>query len=175
MLRHWSRSVWRCERKLMLWLRNRKTKLSQWLEIWCLNWNMILPIKKIKKRLARSGRSLRSSPARPSKLPAPGSPYCHTMGSSEEIGGLLAGRFNHSVFTVVAKKLKNHLNMTTWLANLNGFQSTTAKTNTSKLGVNNIVNVTMHYFKFKHWFNELRLKVTAVFLHTIPHRCRTVW
>jgi len=36
--------------------------------------------------------------------------------------------------------------MTTWLANLNGFQATTAKTNTSKSDVNNIVNVIMHYF-----------------------------
>ena len=36
--------------------------------------------------------------------------------------------------------------MTTWLANLNGFQATTAKTNTFKFGVNNIVNVIMHYF-----------------------------
>ena len=36
--------------------------------------------------------------------------------------------------------------MTTWLANLNGFQATTAKTNTFKLGVNIIVNVIMHYF-----------------------------
>ena len=35
--------------------------------------------------------------------------------------------------------------MTTWLASLNGFQATTAKTNTFKLGVNNI-NVIMHYF-----------------------------
>ena len=36
--------------------------------------------------------------------------------------------------------------MTTLLANLNGFQATTAKTNTFKLDVNYIVNVVMHYF-----------------------------
>ena len=41
--------------------------------------------------------------------------------------------------------------MTTWLANLNGFQATTAKTNTFKLGVNNIVNVIMHYFTLIQW------------------------
>ena len=70
--------------------------------------------------------------------------------------------------------------MTTWLANLNGFHATTAKTNTFKLGVNNIVNVIMHYFTLIQWtqidwFNELKLKLAAVFLHTIPHHCRTVW
>ena len=41
--------------------------------------------------------------------------------------------------------------MTTWLANLNGFQATTAKTNTFKLGVNNIVHVIMHYFTLIQW------------------------
>ena len=58
------------ERKLCCCHGIVKWKLPQWLNICYLNWNLLVDWKKW--RLAPSGRSLRSSPAWQSKLPALG-------------------------------------------------------------------------------------------------------
>ena len=84
MLRHWSRSAWWCERKLMLQMWNRKTKTATVtrnlvLELKYMIVNKIYLKKKTDTTCPAPGRPLKSSPARPSKLPAPGSPYCHTL------------------------------------------------------------------------------------------------
>ena len=66
----------------MLRFWNRKTKTVT------VTRNLVLELKydtvnkktnKTDNDFSRLGRPLRSSPARPSKLPALGSPYCHTL------------------------------------------------------------------------------------------------
>ena len=78
-LRHWSWSVWWSKRKLMLQLWNRKTKTvtvtrNLMLE---LKYDTVNKNKKIKKLIKTF--PVGQATARPSKLPAPGSPYCHTL------------------------------------------------------------------------------------------------